>query len=57
MVCCRRLKTAQLQTIGLVGRLAPELLQLAEEQAKALNAAYENAVRTRRHAIPDAAAA
>jgi flagellar biosynthesis GTPase FlhF len=40
-----------------LGRLAPELLQLAEEQAKALNAAYENAMRTRRHAIPDAAAA
>ena len=40
-----------------LGRLAPELLQLAEEQAKALNAAYENAMRTRRYATPDAAAA
>jgi DnaJ-domain-containing protein 1 len=40
-----------------LGGLAPELLQLAEEQAKALNAAYENAMRTRRYATPDAAAA
>jgi flagellar biosynthesis GTPase FlhF len=30
--------------------LAPELLQLAQEQAKALNGAYANAMRTRRHA-------
>jgi DnaJ-domain-containing protein 1 len=40
-----------------LGRLAPELLQLAEEQAKALNAAYENAMRVRRYAPRNAAAA
>jgi flagellar biosynthesis GTPase FlhF len=38
-----------------LGGLAPELLQLAEEQAKALNGAYANAMRARRYA-PCAAA-
>ena len=33
-----------------LGGFAPELLQLAEEQAKALNRAYANAKRTRRYA-------
>src|ERR1700737_1839829 len=36
---------------------APELLQLAEEQAKDLNEAYANAMRTCRHGTPDVAAA
>jgi DnaJ-domain-containing protein 1 len=40
-----------------LGGLAPELLQLAEEQAKALNGAYANAMRVRRYARPDCAAA
>jgi chromosome segregation ATPase len=37
--------------------LAPELLHLAEEQTKALNGAYANAMRARRHAPRNAAAA
>ena len=37
--------------------LAPELLQLAEEQTKALNGAYENAMRARRYAAQHGAAA
>ena len=40
-----------------LGGLAPELLQLAEEQAKALNGAYANAMRVRRYAPRNAAAA
>jgi len=32
----------------LVVGLAPEILQMAEEQTKALNGAYANAMRTRR---------
>jgi hypothetical protein len=40
-----------------LGGLAPELLQLAEEQAKALNGAYANAMRARRYAPRDGAAA
>jgi Skp family chaperone for outer membrane proteins len=39
-----------------LGGLAPELLQLAEEQAKALNGAYANAMRTRRYAPRNCAA-
>ena len=38
-----------------LGGLAPELLQLAEEQAKALNGAYANAMRARRYALRAAA--
>jgi DnaJ domain len=40
-----------------LGRLAPEFLQRAEEQAKALNGAYEKAMRARRYARPNRAAA
>jgi DnaJ-domain-containing protein 1 len=40
-----------------LGGFAPELLQLAEEQAKALNGAYANAMRARRYAPRNAAAA
>jgi DnaJ-domain-containing protein 1 len=40
-----------------LGGVAPELLQLAEEQAKALNGAYANAMRARRYAPRNAAAA
>jgi DNA repair exonuclease SbcCD ATPase subunit len=40
-----------------LGGLAPELLHLAEEQAKALNAAYANALNARRHAPCNRAAA
>ena len=40
-----------------LGGLAPELLQLAEEQTKALNGAYANAMRVRRYARSIGAAA
>ena len=40
-----------------LGGVSPELLQLAEEQAKALNGAYANAMRARRYAPRNAAAA
>jgi DnaJ-class molecular chaperone len=51
-----RHKIKQCHPDRLVG-VAPELLQLAEEQAKDLNEAYANAMRTRRHGTPDVAAA
>ncbi len=50
-----RHKIKQCHPDRLVG-LAPELLQLAEEQAKALNGAYANAMRVRRCARPTGAA-
>ena len=49
-------KIKQCHPDRLVG-LAPELLHLAEEQTKALNRAYANAMHTRRHAAGYAAAA
>jgi DnaJ-domain-containing protein 1 len=51
-----RHKIKQCHPDRLVG-VAPDLLQLAEEQAKDLNEAYANAMRTRRHGTPDVAAA
>jgi DnaJ-domain-containing protein 1 len=51
-----RHKIKQCHPDRLVG-LSPELLHLAEEQTKALNGAYENAMRTRTYAPRNGAAA